>query len=69
MGTKRLTDRIHVHASGPNQPAFSHDAFEEDPVGRHEIWGADPDERRRRIAARAAKGARETLRQQFGEPA
>lgn len=66
---RRLSDRIHVHASGPNLPAFSYDAFDEDPVGPRDIWGAEPDERRRRIADKAANGARETLRQQFGEPA
>lgn len=65
---RRLSDRIHVHTSGPNVPAFSYDAFDEDPDPR-DLWNAEPDDRRRRIADRAAKGARTTLQQQFGEPA
>lgn len=65
MGTKRLTDRIHVHASGENQPTFSGLAFEEDDKPRH-LWELDHDEQRRKIAERAARGARATRRQQFG---
>lgn len=64
-GGKRLTDRIHMHASGPNQPAFSYDAFHEDDAPRR-LWELEADEQRRRIAQRAAKGARDTRRQQFG---
>lgn len=67
-GGRRLTDRIHVHALGPNVPAFSYDAFDEDADPR-DLWNTEPDERRRRIAERAAKGARATRRQQFGKRA
>lgn len=68
MGIRRLSDRIHAHASGENLPAFSGLAFEKDDDAR-DLWNLDADEQRRKIAERAAKGARQTLRQQFGEPA
>lgn len=67
-GGRRLSDRVHSHAAGKAQPAFSYDAFDEDPEPR-DLWSAEPDERRRRIAERASKGARATRQQQFGEQA
>lgn len=65
MGTRRLSDRIHAHASGENRPALSGLAFEQDDEPR-DLWNLDHDEQRRKIAERAAKGARVTRRQQFG---
>lgn len=64
-GGRRLSDRIHVHASGEKLPAFSGLAFERDDAPR-DLWNLDHDEQRRKIAERAAKGARATRLKQFG---
>lgn len=65
MSGRRLSDRIHTYAEGENLPAFSGLAFEQDDEPR-DLWNLDHEEQRRKIAARAAKGARATRRQQFG---
>jgi len=65
MAGRRLSDRVHVHADGESLPAFSGLAFEQDDEPR-DLWNLDHEEQRRKIAARAAKGARATRRQQFG---
>lgn len=65
MSGRRLSDRVLVRAAETNQAGFSYDAFDEDEAPRR-LWELDADEQRRRIAERAAKGARDTRRQQFG---
>lgn len=65
MSGRRLSDRVLVRAAETNQSGFSYDAFHEDDEPRR-LWELDADEQRRRIAERAAKGARDTRRQQFG---